>query len=68
VDFISGLLCILGHVRQFLSKFLDRPWGDWLRHGFVLFVCQSLYPLFQLGMVALWGQELLRLMVCDLPL
>jgi hypothetical protein len=43
-------------------------WGRWPPQGFVSFVPQSLYLSFEFGMIALWGQELLRLQVCNLPL
>jgi hypothetical protein len=58
----------LGHIRQFLSEVLVCSWCCGSPPGFVPFIRQCPDLLFELGMVALQGQELLRLMVCDLPL
>jgi hypothetical protein len=60
-DFLEGLLCVLGFVRQLLLKFGIRPWCGWLPSRIVQFVHHTLYLLLQLSMIALRGQALLRL-------
>jgi hypothetical protein len=67
-DFLSRLPCVPGHIVQFLLQVLVGSGGRWPSQGFVPFVPQRLYLLFQSGVIALRGQELVRLQVCDLPL
>jgi hypothetical protein len=62
------LPCVPGHIVQFLLQILIGSWSRWSPKGFVPLVPQSSYLLFELGIVALRGQELLRLQVCDLSL
>jgi hypothetical protein len=68
VDLLSGLQCVPGHIVQLLLKILIRSGCSRPTPGFVLFARQSPYLLLHHSMVALCGQELLRLQVYDLSL
>jgi hypothetical protein len=68
LTFLSRLPYVPGHIVQLLLKILVGSWNHWSPQDFVPLDPQSMYLVFELGMVALRWHELLRLQICDLSL